>query len=564
MKLRAKLPLATMGILMLTLAAGLFSIFTLQRAIGVYARVIEFDKVNERATGRIALDFKTQIQEWKDVLLRGKDPRALDKHWQAFETREAEVSASTRKLVDSLPEGDARALGEKFAQAHSQMAQDYRRGLAAFRAASFDSATGDAAVRGMDREPAKLLVAMQERMDQDAAAAVAAAANSSQRAILVGLALMLAAGAIGLAGSIAFSRSIVRPIDAATAVAHRVAAGDLTSEIQARGNDEIALLMRSLQGMQESLRRLVSDVRIGVDSVGTASAQIAAGNLELSSRTETQASSLEETAASMEQLTSTVRQSADSARQASQLAGTASDAAAKGGKVVGQVIATMDEIAAASRRIVEIINVIDGIAFQTNILALNAAVEAARAGEQGRGFAVVAGEVRNLAQRSAQAAREIKSMIGDSAGRVDAGSRLVNDAGAAMAEIVGQVRRVTDLIGEITSAALEQSSGIGQINEAITQMDQVTQQNAALVEESAAAAASLREQAEHLAAAAAVFRLSAGAAPRAPASAPACAPVRTPANEPPPVSSQPSHPPARASAARVTRFAGNSDNWEEF
>jgi methyl-accepting chemotaxis protein len=260
--------------------------------------------------------------------------------------------------------------------------------------------------------------------------------------------------------------------------------------------------------MRAQFSQVVGEVRNGVESVSTASGEIAAGNQDLSSRTEQQASSLQETAASMEELTTTVKQSADNARQANQLANTASEAASKGGAVVGQVVSTMEEITASSRKIADIISVIDGIAFQTNILALNAAVEAARAGEQGRGFAVVAGEVRNLAQRSAQAAREIKTLISDSVEKVDAGSKQVAEAGATMNEIVTQVRRVTDLIGEISSAALEQSSGIGQVNEAITQMDQVTQQNAALVEQSAAAAASLKAQANQLAEAVAVFKLS--------------------------------------------------------
>jgi methyl-accepting chemotaxis protein len=293
----------------------------------------------------------------------------------------------------------------------------------------------------------------------------------------------------------------------AVAVTRAVAEGDLTTQINLRSGDEHSLLA-ALSAMQRSLAQTVSAVRTSTDSVTTASREIAQGNADLSSRTEQQASNLQQTAASMEQMTSAVKQNADAARQANQLAASASQVAAKGGAVVGEVVSTMDQISASSRKIADIIGVIDGIAFQTNILALNAAVEAARAGEQGRGFAVVAGEVRNLAQRSAQAAREIKSLIGESVEKVETGSKLVNDAGQTMSDIVAQVKRVTDLIGEITSSTLEQSNGIGQVNQAVTQLDQMTQQNAALVEQSAAAAESLKDQADKLAKAVAIFKLS--------------------------------------------------------
>jgi methyl-accepting chemotaxis protein len=303
------------------------------------------------------------------------------------------------------------------------------------------------------------------------------------------------------------SRSIAFPLQRAVDSTKRIAQGDLREVLQVDGKDETADLLRAVGLMQDSLRTVVGQVRAGVDSVTTASAQIAAGNMDLSQRTEEQASSLQQTAASMEELTSTVTQSADSASQANQLAQSASTAASKGGEVVRAVVSTMEQISASSKRIGDIIGTIDGIAFQTNILALNAAVEAARAGEQGRGFAVVATEVRTLAQRSAQAAKEIKALIAASAEKVDVGGRQVSEAGAAMDDIVNQVRRVTDLVAEISNAAVEQSSGIGQINQAVAQMDQVTQQNSALVEESAAAAQSLNEQAKRLSQAVAVFKL---------------------------------------------------------
>ncbi len=370
--------------------------------------------------------------------------------------------------------------------------------------------------------------------------------------------------AVGL--GVMLTRSITRPLEESIRVADAVSKGDLTCEVVAEGNDELAHLQRSLESMVNGLRKVVTSVRSGVDSVATASDQIASGNSDLSARTEQQASSLEQTAASMEQLSSTVKQNTDSARQANQLAAAASDVAGRGGKAVGQVVETMGEIEASSRKIAEIIGVIDGIAFQTNILALNAAVEAARAGEQGRGFAVVAGEVRNLAQRSAQAAREIKSLIADSVAKVESGSRQVTEAGKTMRDLVDQVKRVTDLLAEIASATMEQNSGISQVNTAVTQLDQMTQQNAALVEESAAAAASLREQAVQLAQSVATFKLGQNEATRVIAAAQAAARSAPPATShraaayaAAPVASS-----APASTGTVKPAAKAEDDWEEF
>ncbi len=292
--------------------------------------------------------------------------------------------------------------------------------------------------------------------------------------------------------------SICRPILEAQSLATRIAQGHLDNRVDASGQDEAAQLLRSLGEMQGALRILVGEVRESAESISTASSEIASGNMDLSSRTESTASSLQQTASSMDQLTGTVQQSAQAAGQANQLAGQAADAARRGSSLMDEVVTSMGEIDGASRRITEIIGVIDGIAFQTNILALNAAVEAARAGEQGRGFAVVAGEVRSLAQRSANAAKEIKTLISASGEKVDSGTRLVNDAGAAMHEIMSSVEHVSKIITEITTSSNEQSQGIGQVNQAVNELDQMTQQNAALVEESAAAAASLREQAERL------------------------------------------------------------------
>jgi methyl-accepting chemotaxis protein len=344
----------------------------------------------------------------------------------------------------------------------------------------------------------------------DAGKADLAASTGSRLAV----SLMLAACALVVGGGVSFwlTRNIIRQLGGepgyAAAIASGIAAGDLTAAITVDDEKNTESLMYAMRKMQQGLAQLVEKVRSGTDTIATASSEIAAGNIDLSARTEEQASSLEETAASMEELTSTVQTNSDNVQQANVLASQASEIAVKGGQVVEQVVQTMGSINDASKRIADIIGVIDGIAFQTNILALNAAVEAARAGEQGRGFAVVASEVRNLAQRSAAAAKEIKALISDSVDRVDTGSRLVNVAGETMSNVVSSVKRVTDIMAEITLAGREQSAGIAQVNQAVAQMDQVTQQNAALVEEAAAAADSMQSQAQQLSRIVSTFRLA--------------------------------------------------------
>ena len=347
-----------------------------------------------------------------------------------------------------------------------------------------------------------------QRKSIDQTAAGIDAANGNGRLLLLGLGLAMLGAGVAAAWSI--TRSITVPLSAANELAERVADGNLMRSGQGMvaRSDEIGQLQTTLRRMRETLSQAIGSIRDSAESIGTASAEIASGNQDLSARTEKAASSLEQTASAMEELTGTVQQSAASAGQANSLAVSAASVAQRGGEVVAQVVHTMDEINASSRKIADIIGVIDGIAFQTNILALNAAVEAARAGEQGRGFAVVASEVRSLAGRSADAAKEIKGLIGSSVERVDAGSRLVAEAGKTMDELVGAVQRVKDIMGEITTATAEQSDGIAQVNIAIAQLDQVTQQNAALVEESTAAAESLREQAATLNGAVGTFQVA--------------------------------------------------------
>ena len=391
----------------------------------------------------------------------------------------------------------------------------------------------------------------QWRADQDRLTALGVAENLAdyQRMMwLLGVVLVVVIGVIALCW-FGLRKVLIKPLNDNIQHIQHIAQGDLTQTIAIEGRNEMSQLASSLHEMQQSLVRTVSNVRDGSDAIFTGASEISAGNHDLSARTEEQAASLEQTAASMEQLTATVKQNAENARQASQLALSASETAQKGGNVVEGVVRTMSDIAGSSKKIADIISVIDGIAFQTNILALNAAVEAARAGEQGRGFAVVAGEVRSLAQRSAQAAKEIKSLIEDSVSRVNSGSQLVGTAGETMSEIVSAVTRVTDIMGEIASASDEQSRGIDQVGQAVTEMDRVTQQNASLVEESAAAAASLEEQASRLSQSVAVFRV-----PRAVQPGVASAVVRHPQIAPPVLSA-----PRKAVTTPVS-----DSNWETF
>ena len=553
MNLKLKLPLTITGVLAALTGAALIGIYSLNQSIAVYETEVGAEHAHERAIADALITFKTQVQEWKDTLLRGKDPAMLDKHWSAFARQEAAVDDAARALLATLPAGDSRALVEQFAAAHTQMGAGYRKGFDAFKAADFDSATGDAAVAGVDREPSRLLAEAARKIAADSAATSFNAAAQAERATVVSIVLMVVVGVAGIGVGVWFSRRITRPVNDALSVARAIAGGDLTTPVRVIGQDEIAQLLKALAAMQGSLASVVGNVRENSESVATAASQISQGSNDLSARTEEQASALQEAAASMEELGSTVRQNAENALSANQLALGASTVARKGGNVVGEVVETMKGINDSSKRIVDIIGVIDGIAFQTNILALNAAVEAARAGEQGRGFAVVASEVRSLAQRSADAAREIKSLISASVKRVEHGTALVDRAGMTMTEIVTSIARVTDIMGEISAASTEQSTGVGQISEAIAQMDQATQQNAALVEESAAAAESLSDQARQLVQVVAVFKLDGATAAANARSATLTAVAKAKAT-----------PVAARRPAPALAVAASSDEWESF
>ncbi|WP_280152176.1 methyl-accepting chemotaxis protein [Piscinibacter sp. XHJ-5] len=456
----------------------------------------------------------------KDMIIQYENAVEVGHAKEAWIKTVSDIQASAKTLQGALHDDAERA---KVAEAMTRLdkfRQNFLPVAKQIEAMGFDSARVAAAFMKRAQPDYDAAQATIEALAADLDHQAVQGGKRMERTATLVMALLGAAVAIALLLIVPLTvmnmQSICLPIRKAEALADAIAQGDLAQrDVDSRGDDEAAHLLKALASMQSSLRRIVGQVRASTDSISTASVEIATGNQDLSSRTEQTASNLQQTASSIEQLTGTVKQSADSARQADQLALSAAQVAARGGKVVSEVVSTMDEINASSKKIADIIGVIDGIAFQTNILALNAAVEAARAGEQGRGFAVVAGEVRNLAQRSAEAAKEIKALIGASVEKVDSGSRLVADAGRTMQEIVSSVQRVTDIIGEITAAASEQSDGIGQVNTAVVQLDQMTQQNAALVEQSAAAAESLKDQTVRLSQAVSVFRLQECAAPAA-------------------------------------------------
>nr|WP_315213951.1 methyl-accepting chemotaxis protein [uncultured Duganella sp.] len=546
-----------------------FGVVLLLTAVMGVAAMLSMARVNQASdelaanwmpSVRMALELRTDIGEmrrWELAHLINDDPAGFATYEKRMDDTLATMKghrAAYEKLISSPQE---KAIATEFDQAWTAFMAEHD------QIVKFSAGGQKDEARALSRgASAKTMATLTETVNKlvklnidggDAASDAATVTYNNAR--MTSIILLVVNIGIGMALALWIARVVSAPLRQAVSVATAVAGGDLTRTIEVASACETGQLMGALREMNGNLQRLVSEVRGGTDTIATASAQIAAGNQDLSSRTEEQASSLEETASSMEELTSTVKQNADNARQANQLAQSASGIAVKGGEVVGQVVGTMSSINESSRKIVDIISVIDGIAFQTNILALNAAVEAARAGEQGRGFAVVASEVRNLAHRSAAAAKDIKLLISDSVEKVEAGSQLVDRAGTTMNEIVSSITRVTDIMSEITSASAEQSDGIEQVNVAIAQMDQVTQQNAALVEQAAAAAESMQEQAARLSEVVSVFKLNGApavpaAAPRKPLAAPAPAPARMAL--------------APKKAAKPVKQVAHGDEWETF
>ena len=581
MKISTKLATLVTTLLMSLIIVGAFGIYSLNSAekLNTANMRLSKDLIEAIDSARAAeVSFKIQIQEYKNILLRGHDPKDYEKYLSAFNKRTdvirkdfEEVRVVMKRL--GLPTVSVDDAG----RVHTEILQHYVEGLKKFDVSKPESSqVVDAVVRGKDRPLEEKIEVIVSTMRAFATAQAARAADvttaETRRVSIVLIGALAVALLAGLTGGILITRGLLKDLGGEPAyakeVAARIADGDLAVQVQVRSNDSGSLLW-AMKEMVQNLRSLVGEVADGAHTVSDTSAQIAQGNVDLSQRTEEQASTLEETASSLEELTSTVTQNAHNARQASQLAVGASEVARKGGQVVGQVVATMSGISESSRKIADIISVIDGIAFQTNILALNAAVEAARAGEQGRGFAVVAAEVRNLAQRSAAAAKEIKTLIGDSVDKVDAGTKLVDAAGKTMEEIVSSVKQVTDLIAEIAAASQEQSAGIEQVNTAVTQMDQVVQQNASLVEEATAATESMKDQAGSLLGVVARFRLDVNQA-GTDTLQPAARPVASASTAPTPIKirvkpSAKTRPVYAAALAgpNGARFAGHGE-WKEF
>lgn len=508
MSLSKKLPLAIALALVLTLAAGFAGLWTAHGALRVFNEDVLTQVADERSVASLENHFKTQVQEWKNVLLRGGDPALRQRHWDAFQAEETVVRETAEALATRLQDGDTKALATQFIAQHREMASRYRAGFETFQAQGFAPAAGDAAVRGVDREPVRLLAQLSQAISAQSAATAARAFDSGSRATTLSLVLMLVATALGIAIGVLVTRAVLRPLRSAVAVASEVAQGNLAHPITSAGRDELGQLLQALGVMQRQLRELVGDVRGNAEQVASTSSEIAMGNSDLAERTERQASALQVTASSIQALDGTVRGNADSAQQAERLARDASGVATAGSHAIAAVVDTMQGIQASSRRVGDIIELIDGLAFQTNVLAINAAVEAARAGPQGRGFAVVANEVGQLSRRSATAAREIRALILASTEQVEQGTQQVQAAGQTIRQVEAAILEVNRLVQAISHASVAQSAGVSQVNAAITRIEEGTQQNAALVEETSAAAESLRVQAHRLVTSVSRFRVA--------------------------------------------------------
>ncbi|MET0350765.1 MAG: methyl-accepting chemotaxis protein [Rhizobacter sp.] len=504
-----RLALAFGLVLLLTAMITLLGLWRLQGTSQATAEMMAEPLTKERLIGDWYRNIQTGVRR-TTAIVKSNDP-ALATFFAEEAKASSKASGEYQKSIETLLRTDEELALFKSISEHRKVYLSSRDEISKFKKEGdvaqatkvFDEVFTPAS-NAFIADVQKLLDRQRESID--ASAARIHATNDSSRNLIMALGLL--AVAVGGVFAVVITRGVTGPIAVAVGAAQRVAAGDLGQAIDSTARDETGVLLRALKDMQARLQTVLRDVRDNAEGVATASAEIASGNSDLSARTEQQASALQQTAATMEELGITVRNNAENANHANQLAREANDLATQGGEVVGRVVSTMSDINAGSRKIGDIIGTIDGIAFQTNILALNAAVEAARAGEQGRGFAVVASEVRSLAQRSAQAAKEIKTLINSSVEQVEQGTALVDQAGARMGEIVGAIQRVSDIVAEISSASAEQRSGVGQIGQAVDQMDQATQQNAALVEEGAAAAESLKHQAARLLQTVAVFKLA--------------------------------------------------------
>ncbi len=564
LKIGAKLGSAFVAILILTAITGMFSVSQLGKVNGSTQDIATNWLPSIRTLGEIDAGLN-EYRRAEIQLVLAVEPKGVEENDKRVVTARKRIEDTLRKYDPLVSSPEERKMFDELKQMTAAHFVNYAKLLLLAQGGDAQHDAAKAFLNGESRTTFRVMAGSIAKLIElndkgaDTAYKDSQSTFSTARAWVIAL-LMLAIVAAGVL-AIWITGLITRPMALANAAASQIADGDLSQELHASGRDETAALLRSLETMRTSLLGVVSRVRQGSESVATASAEIAQGNQDLSSRTESQASALEETAASMEELSSTVKQNADSARQANQLAMSASTVAVRGGEVVSQVVETMKGINDSSKRISDIISVIDGIAFQTNILALNAAVEAARAGEQGRGFAVVASEVRALAGRSAEAAKEIKQLINASVERVEQGTSLVDQAGVTMTEVVESIRRVTDIMGEISAASNEQASGVSQIGEAVQQMDHTTQQNAALVEQMAAAASSLKTQAQELVSVVAVFKDGRG--DHRPA--PTVATVRPPTTKGKPLALQstakapPSRLPIKAAASTTTE-----GDWESF